>query len=119
LVHLSAEKLKRWGIPQGQIDEILKYEWGQIGVKVDLHHQDASTIYGPGGPQFTHQMTGIGYAWTNTGSDPDDAFYWASSQIPTCPTCSGGNDVGYFYKFNFQKQIDASYQASLRYLQEH
>src|SRR5205823_12882975 len=86
-------------------DEILKFEWGQIGVKVDLRHQDVSTIFGPGGPQFTHQMTGINYSWFN-GDDPDDKFYWNSAEIPTCPTCAGGNDVGYFHKFSFQKQID-------------
>ncbi|MDQ2828475.1 MAG: peptide ABC transporter substrate-binding protein [Chloroflexota bacterium] len=91
--------------PGAQIDEILKYEWGQLGVKVDLHHQDVSTIFGAGGPQFTKQMTAINYAWFN-GNDPDDAYYWNSAQIPSTPTGAGGNDVGYFYKFSFQKQID-------------
>ena len=91
--------------PGEQIDTVLKAEWGSIGIKVDLHHQDVSTIFGPGGPQFTHQMTGINFAWFN-GNDPDDTFYWASSGIPTCPTCAGGNDVAYFHKFSFQKQID-------------
>jgi peptide/nickel transport system substrate-binding protein len=96
-----------------QIMEILKYEWGQIGVKVDLHHEDINTIYGASGPQFTKQETGIAYAWTNTGADPDDSFYWNSSQIPSSPTGAGGNAISYFHKLNFQKQIDDLTNAGL------
>ncbi len=98
--------------PGAQIDTILKYEWGQIGVKVDLHHQDVNTIFGANGPQFTHQMTGVNYSWFN-GNDPDDKFYWNSSEIPSSPTGAGGNDVGYFYRFSFQKQIDDLTNAEL------
>jgi ABC-type transport system substrate-binding protein len=90
----------------------LKFEWGQIGVKVDLHHQDVNTIFGANGPQFTHQMTGVNYSWFN-GNDPDDKFYWNSTEIPSSPTGAGGNDVGYFYRFSFQKQIDDLTNAEL------
>jgi len=95
-----------------QIDQILKYEWGQIGVKVDLHQEDVDTIFGPNGPQFNHQMTGVSYSWFN-GNDPDDGTYWQSSQIPTCPTCAGNNVVAYFHKFSFQTQIDNLTNAGL------
>lgn len=88
-----------------QIDLILKYLWGQIGVKVDLHHQDAATIYSPTGPQFTKQMTGISYGWTNN-PDPDDSIFWNSAQIPATPSSAGQNVLAYFYKFSFQNQID-------------
>lgn len=98
--------------PGAQIDQILKYEWGQIGVKVDLHNQDVSTIFGPSGPLFSHQMTGISYAWFNS-DDPNDRFYWNSAEIPNSPTGAGGNDVGYFYRFSFQKQIDNLTNAGL------
>jgi len=95
-----------------QIDQILKYEWSQIGVKVDLHQEDVDTIFGPNGPQFNHQMTGVSYSWFN-GNDPDDGTYWQSSQIPTCPTCAGNNVVAYFHKFSFQTQIDTLTNAGL------
>lgn len=100
-----------------QIDLILKYYWGQIGVKVDLHHQDASTIYSPSGPQFTKQLTGISYAWGNN-PDPDDSIFWNSSQIPKSPTSAGQNIIAYFYPFSFQKQIDALTNAGVSTLDQ-
>ena len=46
-------------------------------------------------------MTACLYSWYN-GNDPDDMFYWHSSQIPDSPTGSGGNALAYFHPFNFQ-----------------
>lgn len=89
-----------------KIDTILKNLWGRLGINVTLHSQGFNTIFGASGPQFTRNMTGINFAWFN-GNDPSDSFYWSSTQIPRSPTGSGGNDVGYFYQFDFQKQIDA------------
>ncbi len=91
--------------PGEQIDRILKREWARIGVAVDLRHQDVKTIFGSHGPMFTKRATGISYTWFN-GNDPDDSFYWSSSQIPNSPTGSGGNDCAYFHTFAFQKEID-------------
>jgi peptide/nickel transport system substrate-binding protein len=88
-----------------KIAPILKNLWGSIGIKVTLHSQSFTTIFGASGPQFTKNMTGIFYAWFN-GNDPDDTYYWASSQIPPSPTGAGGNTVAYFHQFSFQKQID-------------
>lgn len=95
-----------------QINEILRRSWSQIGVKVELRHQDNASIWGPNGPQFTKQMTGISTGTTDT-DDPDDRFYWNSAEIPTCPTCPGGNWIAYFHRFSFQQQIDALTDAAV------
>jgi ABC-type transport system substrate-binding protein len=50
-------------------------------------------------------MTVSLWAWFN-GNDPDNKFYWHSSQIPRTPTGTGGNLPAYFFKFNFQDKID-------------
>jgi peptide/nickel transport system substrate-binding protein len=51
-------------------------------------------------------MTACLYSWFNS-NDPDDMFYWHSSQIPPDPTGTGGNAIAYFHEFNFQEEIDA------------
>jgi peptide/nickel transport system substrate-binding protein len=88
-----------------QVNVILKFYWSKLGIKIDLHQQNVSTIFGPSGPQFTKQMTGISYSWYNN-NDPDDRLYWNSAQIPKTPTSPGGNVPAYFYPYGFQKQID-------------
>jgi ABC-type transport system substrate-binding protein len=50
-------------------------------------------------------MTGCLFTWTNA-NDPDDLYYWHSSQIPTRPTGSGGNLPAFFYPYAFQEEID-------------
>jgi ABC-type transport system substrate-binding protein len=50
-------------------------------------------------------MTACLYAWTN-GNDPDDRYYWHSSQIPRSPSGRGGNLPAFFYPYAFQQQID-------------
>jgi ABC-type transport system substrate-binding protein len=50
-------------------------------------------------------MTACLFTWTNA-NDPDDIFYWHSSQIPTSPTASGGNLPAFFYPYSFQEEID-------------
>jgi peptide/nickel transport system substrate-binding protein len=50
-------------------------------------------------------MTACLYSWSN-GNDPDNMFYWHSSQIPDSPTGSGGNLPAYFHEYNFQAEID-------------
>jgi peptide/nickel transport system substrate-binding protein len=88
-----------------KIDTILKNLWARLGINVTLSSQGVNTIFGANGPQFTKDMTGINYSWFN-GNDPSETYYWNSSQIPSSPTGAGGNDVGYYYRFDFQKQID-------------
>lgn len=95
-----------------RINEILRSTWSRIGVKVDLYHQDNASIWGSNGPQFTKRMTGISTGTTNN-DDPDDRFYWHSAEIPSCPTCPGGNWIAYFHQFSFQRQIDALTDAAV------
>ena len=63
-------------------------------------------LWGPLGYQFSDRMTGCLYTWTNA-NDPDDLFYWHSSQIPVSPGSSGGNLPAFFYPYAFQDDIDA------------
>jgi peptide/nickel transport system substrate-binding protein len=88
-----------------RIAQVISASWNSIGIKTDLKNEDISTIWGPEGYQFTDKMTAALYSWYN-GNDPDDMFYWHSSQIPTSPTGSGGNLPAYFFPYNFQKKID-------------
>ncbi len=88
-----------------QIVQIVAQSWNSIGIKTSPQFQDISTIWGPEGYQFTDKMTGCLYSWFNS-NDPDDMFYWHSSQIPKTPTGTGGNLPAYFHPYNFQQQID-------------
>jgi peptide/nickel transport system substrate-binding protein len=87
------------------INRLLAKAWAAIGVQVTVRQEAASTLFGAKGPQFTHDTTGITYAWTN-GDDPDDTFYWNSSSIPKFPSATSGNDIAYFNRFSFQSTID-------------
>jgi peptide/nickel transport system substrate-binding protein len=103
-------EIELWGIAGGaegqQILQIIAQAWGQAGVKTTTNFQDVSTLWGPEGYQWNPDtMTACLYSWFN-GNDPDDMFYWHSSQIPDSPTGSGGNAIAYFHKFNFQDEID-------------
>jgi peptide/nickel transport system substrate-binding protein len=87
------------------INRMLAKAWAAIGVQVTERQEAASALFGAKGPQFTHDTTGITYAWTN-GDDPDDTFYWNSGSIPKFPSATGGNDIAYFNRFSFQSTID-------------
>lgn len=95
-----------------QVNRLLAREWGAIGIQVALQTALAGEIFGPTGPQFSHQPTGITYGWTNT-ADPDDRFYWNSAYVPASPSAAGGNDVAYFFRFAFQGQIDSLTDAGV------
>jgi peptide/nickel transport system substrate-binding protein len=88
-----------------RIAQVIGASWNSIGIKTDLKSEDVSTIWGPEGYQFTDKMTACLYSWYNS-NDPDDMFYWHSSQIPESPTGSGGNLPAYFFQYNFQETID-------------
>jgi peptide/nickel transport system substrate-binding protein len=88
-----------------RIAQVIGASWNSIGIKTDLKSEDVSTIWGPEGYQFTDKMTACLYSWYNS-NDPDDMFYWHSSQVPESPTGSGGNLPAYFFQYNFQKEID-------------
>ena len=88
-----------------QIQEAIAENWRKLGISVDTRQEDSSTMFGPNGYQFTKKMTAGQYSWNNS-NDPDDMFYWHSSEIPKNPAGSGGNTLGYFHRFSFQKEID-------------
>ena len=102
-------EMQLWGVAgsaQGeQICRLIAERWNQIGVKTETFFEEQETLWGPMGYQFTEKMTACLYAWINA-NDPDDMFYWHSSQIPTCPVCDGGNLPAYFFPYNFQPEID-------------
>jgi peptide/nickel transport system substrate-binding protein len=85
--------------------EIIAAEWNAIGVSTLPRYAPANELWGPLGYQFSDRMTGCLYTWTNA-NDPDDLFYWHSSQIPASPGGSGGNLPAFFYPYAFQEEID-------------
>ena len=103
-------EVELWGIAgdtsQQQIIQVVAQAWQQAGIKTTTNFQDVSTLWAPEGYQWNPDtMTACLYSWFNS-NDPDDMFYWHSSQIPASPTGTGGNAVAYFNKFNFQEEID-------------
>jgi peptide/nickel transport system substrate-binding protein len=87
------------------IIEMIAAEWNAIGVSTLTQYAPPEDLWGPLGYQFSDRMTGCLYTWTNA-NDPDDLFYWHSSQIPASPGGSGGNLPAFFYPYAFQEEID-------------
>lgn len=79
--------------------------WARAGVSSRINLAPASELWGPTGYQFNDRMTAGYYRWANV-NDPDDMFYWHSSQIPTYPGGPGGNVPAFFNEYAFQEQID-------------
>jgi peptide/nickel transport system substrate-binding protein len=102
-------EMELWGLAgdeqNNRICQVIAQSWNSIGIKTDTKFEDTSTIWGPNGYQFTDKMTASLWGWFNS-NDPDDQFYWNSSQIPKTPTGAGGNVPAYFFTFNFQDKID-------------
>lgn len=100
--------IELWGVAGNPLAErsieMIAESWGAIGVATTPRFGDRS-IWGPMGYQFSDRMTACLYTWTNT-NDPDDMFYWHSSQIPTSPTGSGANLPAFFAPYAFQAEID-------------
>jgi peptide/nickel transport system substrate-binding protein len=99
-----------WGVQDDDqarvILEMIAAEWNAIGVSTLTQYAPSDELWGPLGYQFSDRMTGCLYTWTNA-NDPDDLFYWHSSQIPVSPGSSGGNLPAFFYPYTFQDEIDA------------
>ena len=99
-----------WGVQADDqaraILEMVAAEWNAIGVSTLTQYAPSKDLWGPLGYQFSDRMTGCLYTWTNA-NDPDDLFYWHSSQIPVSPGSSGGNLPAFFYPYTFQDEIDA------------
>ena len=98
-----------WGVQDDHqaraILEMVAMEWNAIGVSTLTQYALPEDLWGPLGYQFSDRMTGCLYTWTNA-NDPDDLFYWHSSQIPVSPGSSGGNLPAFFYPYSFQEEID-------------
>ena len=98
-----------WGVQEDDqarvILEMIAAEWNGIGVSTLTQYAPSAELWGPLGYQFSDRMTGCLYTWTNA-NDPDDLFYWHSSQIPVSPGASGGNLPAFFYPYAFQEEID-------------
>ncbi|MCC7276270.1 MAG: ABC transporter substrate-binding protein [Alphaproteobacteria bacterium] len=111
-------EIELWGVAgdttQQQILQVVAQAWGQLGVKTSTNFQDVSTLWGPESYQWQPDtMTACLYSWFN-GNDPDDMYYWNSSQIPDSPTGTGGNAPAYFYHYNFQDEIDKLTEAGVQ-----
>lgn len=98
-----------WGVEDDEraraILDLVAASWNEIGISTLVRTAPADALWGPLGYQFSDRMTACLYTWTNA-NDPDDLFYWHSSQIPTHPGGSGGNLPAFFYPFSFQEEID-------------
>lgn len=99
-----------WGVEGDErardMVEMIAAAWNAIGVSTLPRFAPPAALWGPLGYQFSDRMTGCLFTWTNA-NDPDDLYYWHSSQIPTSPTASGGNLPAFFYPYAFQEEIDA------------
>jgi peptide/nickel transport system substrate-binding protein len=79
--------------------------WKQLGVDAVVKFEKKEILWGPTGYQYTDRMTAGYYRWSNV-NDPDNMFYWHSSQIPTSPGGAGGNIPAFFNEYAFQDRID-------------
>jgi peptide/nickel transport system substrate-binding protein len=102
-------RIELWGVAGDPLAEAIlsaiAAEWANLGISTLIRTAPPAMLWGPMGYQFTDRMTACLYTWTN-GPDPDDLFYWHSSQIPSSPTAPGGNVVSFFNPFAFQDQLD-------------
>ena len=79
--------------------------WQKIGIDATVKFEKKDILWGPTGYQFSDRMTAGYYRWSNV-NDPDNMFYWHSSQIPTSPGGAGGNIPAFFNAYSFQDRID-------------
>lgn len=80
--------------------QILKQEWSSIGVNATIKTEPAAVLFGRTGPLYdpnrlsSPSMNAVIYGWYN-GAEPDDTFFWNSSQIVSKTVQAGGNFDGY------------------------
>jgi peptide/nickel transport system substrate-binding protein len=85
---------------QVEIVQIIKQAWGQIGVNVTARPLDPATLFGRRGPLYdpnrlnSSSMAAVEYEWIE-GADPDDSFFWSTSEIVSAKVQAGGNFDGY------------------------
>lgn len=94
-----------WGDSGGgpgitELLQIIKAEWGQIGVNVNVRLLDAATLFGRTGPLYdpnrlqSSSMNAVEYEWIEP-ADPDDTFFWTTKEIISSKIVAGGNFDGY------------------------
>jgi peptide/nickel transport system substrate-binding protein len=102
-------RIELWGEasdPQAPgILSLLSESWKQLGIDAAVRFEKKDILWGPTGYQFSDRMTAGYYRWSNV-NDPDNMFYWHSSQIPTSPGGAGGNIPAFFNRYSFQDEID-------------
>ncbi|MGI9254795.1 MAG: ABC transporter substrate-binding protein, partial [Thermomicrobiales bacterium] len=102
-------RIELWGVAGDALAEailtVIAAEWSNLGIATLVRTAPSDTLWGPMGYQFNDRMTACLYTWTN-GPDPDDLFYWHSSQIPSSPTAPGGNVPAFFNSYAFQDTLD-------------
>ncbi|MFM9105087.1 MAG: ABC transporter substrate-binding protein, partial [Chloroflexota bacterium] len=102
-------RIELWGVAGDALAEAIlaeiAAEWAGLGIAAIIRTASPAALWGPMGYQFTDRMTACLYTWTN-GPDPDNLFYWHSSQIPSSPTAPGGNVPAFFHPYAFQDQLD-------------
>jgi peptide/nickel transport system substrate-binding protein len=105
----DALEIDLWGEEgDAQAEPILRLiagSWARIGVSSRIRMAPSAELWGPTGYQYSDRMTAGYYRWANV-NDPDDMFYWHSSQIPTHPGGPGGNVPAFFNEYSFQEEID-------------
>jgi len=102
-------RIELWGEttdPQAaEILNLVAASWSQLGILTTVRLEKQPLIWGPTGYQFSDRMTAGYYRWSNV-NDPDNMWYWHSSQIPPSPGGSGGNTAAFFNQYSFQEKID-------------
>jgi peptide/nickel transport system substrate-binding protein len=83
-----------------QATEIVKAAWQAIGASIDFRPIDAATEFGRSGPLWDPNRLSLSkvqafeYEWL-TNPDPDDSYFWSSTEIISPKVQAGGNFVGY------------------------
>jgi ABC-type transport system substrate-binding protein len=102
-------RIELWGEssdPQAPpILNMIAASWSELGIETAVKLEKRTILWGPTGYQFSDRMTAGYYRWSNV-NDPDNMFYWHSSQIPTSPGGPGGNIPAFFNEYDFQEKID-------------
>jgi peptide/nickel transport system substrate-binding protein len=102
-------RIELWGEssdPQAPaILNLIAESWREVGIETAVKLEKRTILWGPTGYQFSDRMTAGYYRWSNV-NDPDNMFYWHSSQIPTSPGGPGGNIPAFFNQYGFQDKID-------------
>jgi len=80
--------------------QIMKNAWGQVGINVTIKQLDPATLFGRRGPLYdpnrfsSSSMNAVDYEWIES-ADPNDTFFWSSSNIIGPKVQAGGNFDGY------------------------